>query len=264
MPISHTHLRAFHAVAIHGSFTRAAEALHVTQPTLSGQVKELEERYKVKLFTRYGRKVKLTDFGQSALEITRNLFRYEHEVEQLFQSARGLTTGQLNVGADSPYIITPLLASYQRLYPGVQISIKYGNTAKIMRWLQSQSCDVAIIPNVPQDDIKLVSLPLNPDRLVVFVNQDHVWRDKKSVTLGELGEQRVIVREQGSETRLTFEKALQKENIQLKDVMQISTREGVKEAVAAGLGVGIVSENELGSDSRFHLLTVSNAELINS
>ena len=77
MPISHAHLRSFHAVATHGSFTKAAEALHITQPTLSGQVKELEERYGIKLFVRLGRRIELTDIGQSAYGITRHLFRYE-------------------------------------------------------------------------------------------------------------------------------------------------------------------------------------------
>ena len=84
MPIPHAHLRSFHAVATHGSFTRAAEMLHVTQPTLSGQVKELEERYGVKLFVRHGRHIELTELGNSIYKITRKLFRHEEEVEQLF------------------------------------------------------------------------------------------------------------------------------------------------------------------------------------
>jgi len=103
MPISHAHLRSFHAVATHGSFTRAAEFLHITQPTLSGQVKELEERYGIKLFLRLGRRIELTDIGLSAYAITRHLFRYEEEVEQLLLSARALTTGKLRVAADSRF-----------------------------------------------------------------------------------------------------------------------------------------------------------------
>ncbi len=264
MTISHTHLRAFHAVATHGSFTRAAEALHVTQPTLSGQVRELEERYRVKLFTRYGRKVSLTDIGRSAFEITRQLFRHEQEVEQLFLAARGLDRGQLTVGADSPYIITPVLAAYQRRYPGVQLSIRYGNTTQLMRWVQSQRCDVAILADIPDGPSRIHTLRLRPDRLVVFVGADHPWADRRSIGLADLATERVILREKGSHTRSIFEKALQSASLTLPNLMEISSREGVREAVAAGLGVGIVSENELGTDPRFRPLQVRDAELTNA
>ena len=194
MPISHAHLRSFHAVATHGSFTRAAEMLNITQPTLSGQVKELEQRYGTKLFLRHGRRIELTDIGRSAFNITRLLFRHEEEVEQLLQSARALTSGQLRVGADSPYIATPLLAQFQRLYPGIQISIQYGNSQQLMSWLQSRRCDVAFLPNIPPEDRHLYAIPLEPDRLVVFVNRDHPWAERRAVTIDELVTQRVILR----------------------------------------------------------------------
>ena len=262
MPISHAHLRSFHAVATHGSFTRAAEFLHITQPTLSGQVKELEERYGIKLFIRHGRHIELTDIGRSAHAITRHMIRYEEEVEQLFLSARALTSGKLLVAADSPYIVTPLLAQFQRLYPGIQISIQYGNSQQLMSWLVSNRCDVAFLPNIPQDDERLFSIPLAPDRLVVFVNQDHNWADRRSITMEELLEQRIILREKGSRTRSIFEEAVERMGGKLNNVMEISGREGVREAVAAGFGVGIVAENELVADSRLRPLRVSNAELI--
>jgi aminoethylphosphonate catabolism LysR family transcriptional regulator len=251
-------------VATHGSFTRAAEALHVTQPTLSGQVRELEERYRLKLFTRYGRKVNLTDVGRSAFEITRRLFRYEQEVEQLLLAARGLDRGQLNVGADSPYIITPVLAAYQRRYPGVRIAIRYGNTTQLMRWVQAQRCDVAILADVPDGPSRVHTLRLREDHLVAFVGADHPWADRRVVGLGDLVAERVILREKGSHTRTIFEQALRDAELSLDNLMEISSREGVREAVAAGLGVGIVSRNELGTDPRFRALRVRDAELTNS
>jgi len=261
MPISHAHLRSFHAVATHGSFTRAAEMLHITQPTLSGQVKDLEERYGTKLFVRHGRRIELTDIGKSAFSITRLIFRHEEEVEHLLQSARALTSGQLRVGADSPYIATPLLAHFQRLYPGIQISIQYGNSQQLMAWIVSRSCDVAFMPNIPQEDERLYSIPLPPGRLVVFVNQDHDWAERRSVTIEELVTQRIVLREKGSRTRSIFEEAVAQAGHLLPNVMEISGREGVREAVAAGFGVGIVAENELVADSRLRALPVSNAEL---
>ena len=261
MPISHAHLRSFHAVATHGSFTRASEMLNITQPTLSGQVKELEERYGTRLFIRHGRRIELTDIGKSAFNITRLIFRHEQEVEHLLQSARALTSGLLRVGADSPYIATPLLAQFQRLYPGIQISIQYGNSQQLMAWIVARSCDVAFMPNIPQEDERLYSIPLPPGRLVVFVNRDHDWAERRSVTIEELVTQRIVLREKGSRTRSIFEEAVAQAGHLLPDVMEISGREGVREAVAAGFGVGIVAENELVADSRLRALPVSNAEL---
>jgi len=264
MPISHAHLRSFHAVATHGSFTRASEMLNITQPTLSGQVKELEERYGTKLFIRHGRRIELTDIGKSAFSITRLIFRHEEEVEHLLQSARALTSGQLRVGADSPYIATPLLAQFQRLYPGIQISIQYGNSQQLMAWIVSRNCDVAFMPNIPQEDERLYSIPLPSGRLVVFVNQDHDWAERRSVTIEELVTQRIVLREKGSRTRSIFEEAVSRAAQLLPDVMEISGREGVREAVAAGFGVGIVAENELVADSRLRALPVSNADLVHA
>ncbi len=264
MPISHAHLRSFHAVATHGSFTRAAEMLNITQPTLSGQVKELEERYGTKLFVRHGRRIELTDIGRSAFNITRLLFRHEEEVEQLLQSARALTSGQLRVGADSPYIATPLLAQFQRLYPGIQISIQYGNSEQLMSWLQSRRCDVAFLPNIPPEDQHLYAIPLAPDRLVVFVNRDHPWAERRAVSIADLVTQRIVLREKGSRTRAIFEQAVATAGHVLNDVMEISGREGVREAVAAGFGIGVVAEQELVADSRLCALPVSDAELIHA
>ncbi len=264
MPIPHAHLRSFHAVAMHESFTRAAESLFITQPTLSGQVKELEDRYGIKLFVRHGRRIELTDIGKSAFAITRHIFRHEEEVEQLFQSARALTSGKLLVAADSPYIVTPLLAKFQRLYPGLKISIQYGNSQQLMAWLESHRCDVAFLPNIPQEDNHLFSIPLIPDKLVVFVSQEHAWADRRSITIEELLTQRIILREKGSRTRAIIEEAIKQFGTKINNVMEITGREGIREAVAAGFGVGIVAESELQADNRLSSLTVSDADLVST
>ncbi|MEM7193595.1 MAG: LysR substrate-binding domain-containing protein [Pseudomonadota bacterium] len=264
MSITHTYLRAFHAVATHGSFTRAAEALHVTQPTLSGQVKALEERYHVRLFTRFGRRVELTEFGQRALAITRNLFHYEYGAEQLFRSATALTTGVLRVAADSPYIITQCLAAFQRRYPDVQIQVQYGNSSEIRQWIDSNQSDIAIVPNVPQDAENLWSLALRPDQLIAFVSREHVWSDRRSISIHDLADQRVVLREKGSETRSILERALQKQSISLKSIIEVGSREGVRETVASGIGVGVIAETEMGVGNRFVALEVNDAELSHS
>ena len=238
--------------------------LNITQPTLSGQVKELEERYGTRLFVRHGRRIELTDIGRQAFGITRLIFRHEEEVEQLLQSARALTSGQLRVGADSPYSATPLLAQFQRLYPGIRISIQYGNSQQLMSWLQSRRCDVAFLPNIPPEDRHLYAIPLAPGRLVAFVGEDHPWAERRAVSIDELVTQRIILREKGSRTRSIFEDAVAAAGHVLHDVMEISGREGVREAVAAGFGVGVIAESELRADARLHALPVSDAELLHA
>ena len=261
MSINHAHLRAFNAVATHGSYTRAAEVLHVSQPTLSAHVKELEQRYSVKLFERRGRGIELTEFGRSVLDVTQRLFKIELEAEELLISARELLTGQLRVGADSPYHIIPILAKFQGRYPGIHVAISFGNSNQLLKSLVSSKCDIAVLPNIPGDDPRISAMPLTPDRLVVFVNQSHAWAKRKNISLTELGDQRLVLREAGSNTRALFIDAMERMNIPLNDVMEIGSREGVREAVAAGLGVGVVSESEFGYDNRLHALTVSDAEL---
>ena len=261
MSINHAHLRAFNAVATHGSYTRAAEVLHVSQPTLSAHVKELEQRYSVKLFERRGRGIELTEFGRSVLNVTQRLFKIELEAEELLISARELLTGQLRVGADSPYHIVPILATFQSRYPGIHVAISFGNSDQLLKSLVSSKCDIAVLPNIPRNDPRISAVPLMPDRLVVFVNQSHAWAKRKSISLRELENQRLVLREAGSNTRALFVDAMEKVNIPLNDVMEIGSREGVREAVAAGLGVGVVSESEFGYDNRLHALTVSDAEL---
>lgn len=261
MSMVHAHLRAFHGVATHGSFTLAAQKLYVTQPTLSGQVKALEERYGIQLFERRGHGIELTELGQAAHAITRQLFRHEDEVEQLFLSARELLTGTLRVGADSPYFITPLLARFNRRYPGIHLSILSGNSQQLMKALESHRCEIAVLPNVPLENERLHAIALEPDKLVVFVNKSHAWAERQSIRIEELAEQRIILREQGSTTRAIFETAMEKAAIPLKDTIEIAGREGVREAVAAGLGIGVVSENEFGNDTRLHAISVKNARL---
>src|SRR5262249_10513709 len=120
--MNHAHLRAFHAVATEASFTRAALSLNVTQPTLSSQVKALEQRYGVRLFERRGRRVMPTELGRDLLDVTRRLFSLEAEVEQVLLAARGLKRGHLRLGADAPVHVMPALAMFSRHHPGVRLS----------------------------------------------------------------------------------------------------------------------------------------------
>ncbi|MDJ0943658.1 MAG: LysR substrate-binding domain-containing protein [Kiloniellales bacterium] len=248
-------LRAFHGVASAGSFTRAAERLHVTQPTLSGQVKDLEQGFGVKLFERRGRGVATTELGGRLLTITRQIFGLEAEAEQLLSGARALTRGRLRIGADAPFLVLPLMAALQRRFPGIDLAVAFGNSQEVLRSLVEGRNDVAILPDVAKEP-RLHAQAFRRDRLVVFVERGHPWARRRSVHLRDLAEERLLLREVGSTTRAILERALRRARVRPSETLEIGSREAVREAAAAGLGVGVVAESEFGHDDRLHKLEI--------
>jgi aminoethylphosphonate catabolism LysR family transcriptional regulator len=254
--INHSQLRAFHAVATEGSFTKAANMLSVTQPTLSGQVKALEDQFGVRLFDRRKRKIELTDIGRNLFDITFRLFSLELEAEQVLTSARGLKRGHLRIGADAPYHSIPFLAAFHRRYPSLRLSMSIGNSEKLVGDLLDQRCEVAIAANVPVDP-RIFSLPFRQDYLVAFVDRAHPWATKRQIDLADLAGKRLVLRETTSTTRRTFEAAIDAAGITIGEVLEIGSREAIREAVAAGLGIGIVASSEFGDDVRLKALEFS-------
>lgn len=256
----YSRLRAFHAVASVGSFTRAARSLGVTQPTLSAQVKALEDDYGVALFDRRGRGIVVTTLGEQLLEITRRMFLFEEEAGELLARARDLTTGHLRVGADGPYHVVPFLASFAERYPAVHISLSIGNSEEILDSLAQYRADVAVVADVAADP-RLERILCGEHRLVAFVPRQHGWARRRGVRIGDFDGLPIIMRETGSKTRQLLERAMAKAKVRSRVVMEIESREAVREAVAAGLGIGVVSEAEFGHDDRLVAVPITDAEL---
>jgi aminoethylphosphonate catabolism LysR family transcriptional regulator len=259
--MSHASLRAFHAVASHGSFTRAAESLGVTQPTLSAQVKFLEEAYGVALLDRRGRGVAATGLGEQLLDITRRLFLLEEEADELLSRARDLTAGHLRVAAGGPYYAVPLLAAFGARHPAVHISLSIGNSEEVLDALVHYRADVAVISDL-EPDPRLESIPYAEHRLVVFVPRKHLWARSRGIRLRDLDGQPMVLRETGSMTRRLFERATAKAKVKPRVIMEIESREAVSEAVAAGLGIGVVSEAEFGHDERLAAVPVIDVTML--
>jgi LysR family transcriptional regulator, low CO2-responsive transcriptional regulator len=253
-------LRAFNAVAGTGGFTRAAARLGVTQPTLSGQVKALEEAYGVELIERRGRQLALTQTGAALLDLTRRIFGLAEEAEQLLAAARGLERGHLRIGADAPYHVLPALGAFAQRYPKLRLSLTVGNSEALLRDLFDHRIDVAVVANLAPDP-RLHALAVRRDRLVLFVRKTHPWARRKWVKPAELAGERLVLREPGSSTRRVFETAMAAAGIALEEVIEINSREAVREAVAAGLGIGVVSESEFGNDQRLVKVTLAEADL---
>ncbi len=263
MSVNPNHLRAFHAVASHGSFSRAASALHLTQPTLSGQVKQLEQRFGVKLFHRRKRGIELTALGEQLVRHTSRIAQAEAEIDVLLARGKREIAGKLTIGADAPYQIMAILASYSRRHPAVAVSLSFGNSAWLLGQLNEGLVDVIIAPNLASRS-RLHTVALAPDYLRVFVHADHPWQSRTTLDLEELRGETVVLRERGSTTRAILDRALNRAGIRLPHTIEIGSREAVREAVAAGLGVSVIPDSERGDDKRFAFLKVRNAALSNT
>lgn len=258
--MSITGFRAFHAVARAGSFTRAAEALALSQPTLSSQVRLLEERHDAALFDRKGRGVALTPLGQKLLDITTRLFAAEEEARALLEGVRTVRQGHLRLAADSATHAMPLLARMRDRAPGLTFSLRIGNSSTVLDDLLEYRADIAITAR-PSSDPRFAIRLLRRDRVVVFAPAGHRLANKGTVPLSELAGEDLVIRERGSVTREVFETALAERGITPGMLIEVEGRESVREAVAAGFGLGIVFESEMPPGDSFRAIAIADAPL---
>lgn len=255
MSIVFSQLRAFHAVAEHGGFTAAARVLNIGQPTLTIQVKELEENYGVELLIRKSRRVELTPTGAALLEITRGVMKFCDEAHELLAAHGQSAKGHLRLATVGPFHATEILAAFKRGYPDVQISTLLGNSERTFRHIIDFEAEVAILAEVP-DDARVVMIPYRTHRVVVFVNRDHPWFKRNSVSLRELAGQPFVLRERGSTTRRAFEAAMAQQGLKINPVFEIESREGVWKAVERGLGISVVADFEFVPHSNLRVLKI--------
>lgn len=266
MTMNLSHLRTFHAVASEGGYSKAALSLGVAQPTLSLQVRALEERYDVKLFEKRGRGVQLTGFGRDLLDITSRVFGAVDEADELLSGGRGLEKGRLRVGATGPHVIVPLLRAFADKYPGPQLSLVIKNTAGIARELRDGQIDVAVLTATigeTSGETWPDALTLRVDPVVAVVAKDHPWADRDGATLADLAAAPLVLRELGTPTRTLLDNALLDAGLTAERVMEIDDWESMREVVAAGLGVTVLSTTDAGPDpwTRFRLLPIKGTKL---
>jgi len=255
-----TQLRSFHAVATEGSFTRAAQALHVSQPTVTTQVQQLEELYKVELFHRTGHRIRPTEIGERLLQLSRQMFDLEQEAVQILRDAGELRSGHLRVAAVGPSHVTKMLAAFNQRYPEIQISVGTGNSEDVLSRLLDYRADVGVLAQVLKDK-RFVSVPYSEHPIVIFCNADHRFARRRSIRTAELQGEKLILREQGSTTRKAIELALKAADVQPTVVMEVASREIIREAVLQGLGVAAVSEVEYVPGSGLHAVRISDAQI---
>ncbi len=254
-------LRAFHAVASEGGFTRAAEALHRTQPAVSAQVKALESRYGVALFERMGRGVAITEFGKRLFEITRRMFELEQEADRALRSAGTSPSASLKIAADAPYSLGRLLGVYCQEQPQVAISVSMGTGEAILRDLLAHEADAAVLVRV-QPDPRFELVPYGRHRVVAIVAKNHPWAKRATLSIRDLDRKPMIMRDtRFSLTSQMVEEAFREQRIKPDVGMRVDSRENLREAVASGNAFGVTAEPDAIADRRLRVLHFRDVDL---
>lgn len=250
-----TLLRAFHATARHGGMSAGARHLNLSQPTISNHITALETEFGVELLVQRGRRVELTELGQSLLDITNRLFELETESRKLLLEAKGLMVGHLRVGAVGPYNVMHLLSVFHKRNPRIRVSVSVGDSTEVIDLIRNYQADIGVLVK-EVDDPRIVSIPYRRQQLLVFAHTQHPLAQRSELKLSDLEGEAMVVREIGSTTRTVFDRALHAAGVTVRPVMEIGSRESIREAVAEGIGLGVVSDVAFLPDSRLRRLPI--------
>jgi len=239
-------LSIFLAVAETGSFSMAAERLNLTQPAVSLQIKTLERQLGLTLFDRQAPKLSLSEAGEALLPLARALVRMAEQVEQEMCSFRGIVTGRLIIAcstAPGEYLLPRLIARYREKYPAVRVILEMTDSATVIRRLRDEQVDIGCVGWFPKEKW-LEGRKFIEDELVLVVPRSHPWASRTTVNPEELKNVPFILREEGSGTRRAVVEGLTPLGITLDElnvVLEVGSTPGAAQAVAAGLGVSIIS-----------------------
>jgi DNA-binding transcriptional LysR family regulator len=240
-------LRVFEASARLGSLTRAAEELHIAQPTASVQIKKLSETVGLPLFEQVGKRVYLTDAGERLYAGCQDVFRAFSALEDALNGMRAIESGHLRLAASSTgkYFAPRILGAFIQRFPGVDASLEIHNRKALIDRLTGNEDDLYIFAApLARDDVVTQSLLPNP--LVVFARDDHPLARERGISLERIAREPFLMREPGSGTRLLATRLFEQRGLAPRIRLELSTDEAIKEAILAGLGVSIMSRFTLG------------------
>lgn len=243
MSLNLHHVRIFAAIVEHGGFTRAAQMLRLSQPAVSKSLNELERQLHVTLLDRSGKTVTLTEAGRTLYARAGELFGVERAAERELRELRGLKRGVLRVAASTTiatYLLPAYLGRFHTRHPGVRIRTTSANTRAVLRALLEFRVDVALVEG-PVEHARVQVIPWREDELVVIAAPDHAIVAASPIEARRLADEQLLVREPGSGTRVVTERALAERGVRLGRTIRVGGTEAIKQAVAAGLGVGVVS-----------------------
>ena len=240
-------LQIFAAAGAHLSFARTSEQLHLTQAAVSLQIKQLEAMAGFALFERRGRKVALTEAGEVLLRYAREILDALKNADAALSALKGLTGGRIRVGVVSTakYFAPALLARFGRLHPGVRVALSVNNREVIVRELERDDIDVAIMGQPPQR-LPTEAAAIADHPLVVIAAPSHPLAGRRRIPLATLAGESFIVREQGSGTRSSMERFFAEHGFTAKIGNEMDSNETIKQAVMAGMGIAFISRHTIG------------------
>lgn len=254
-------LQVFEKVASHLNYSRAAEALYLSQPAVSMQIKQLEENIGLPLFEQMGKKIFLTEAGRELFHYSRNIAQQLAELEAVISEMKGLGQGKLTLSVvnTANYFAPQLLARFCRQHPNINVTLQVANRDAVLKQLADNTTDLAIMGQPPEGlDIVADSFMDNP--LVVIAAPDHPLAKLKKVKFAQLAQETFLSREQGSGTRSAMERVFAQHHIQPRIGMEVETNEAIKQAVQAGMGLGILSLHSIELELETKRLAVLDVE----
>ncbi len=262
--IRHTTFRQmqiFEAVVRLGNFTRAAEELFLTQPTVSTQLKKLTDVLEMPLLDQSGRQLKPTEAGEALYRAIRLIFDSLSDLDMSIAGLKGLRRGRLRLGVISTaqYFAPEILGDFCRKFPGSDISLKVTNRDRVIERIQDNEDDLYILGQPPEKMLNLKVYPFAPNPLVVMASRDHPLCQESNISIERLAEESFIAREVGSGIRDTVMKLFAERGLKLKTRMELGSNEAIKHAVIGGLGVTVLSLHTLcleGADGPVDVLDV--------
>lgn len=252
-------LRAFCAVVENKSFSKAGEAVHLSQPTVSIQINSLERELGARLLDRQGREVTTTGVGALLYHHAREILQAVNEAEQAIEQLKGLMKGGLTIGASTipgEYILPSLLADFKGKYPGIDINLVIGDTKEIVEKVTDAEVEIGVVGTRVKSD-KLVFTGFTTEKLVLIAPANCSWLQGEVVTVEALKKVPFILRESGSGTRATVKQKLHEAGVREEDlniVMMLGSTAAVKRAVESGVGVSLISERAIEKEIRLGLV----------
>jgi LysR family transcriptional regulator, low CO2-responsive transcriptional regulator len=242
-------LAVFEASARLGSFTRAAEELHLAQPTVSSQMKKLTETVGLPLFEQIGKKIHLTAAGHALCKGTRELIGTLERIDQSLASLRGLHAGrlQLAAGTGSEHFLPQLLAAFAARHPAIEVSLEFHNRRRLIERLAANDDDLYVFANPPAEE-EVVSQVIAANPIVACARADHPLARERAIPLARLAREPFLAREPGSGTRLVCDTLFERRGVAPNVRMELSSNEAIRRAILAGLGVSIISRHALRVD----------------
>ncbi len=258
--MSDRRLQVFYSVAKHLSFTKAAEALHMTQPAVTFQVRQLEEQFNTRLFDRTHNRINLTEAGDRVYHYAKQIFELYSRMEGEIRELTGEVSGVVIIGASTTiaeYMLPSLLGAFKRKFPDVVIRLRVSNSDGIVAMVEDNEIDLGVV-EAPVSNKSLVVEVCRIDTLVAVLPPEHELAGRASLPVADVLKYPFIAREEGSGTReVTFDylRGAGLEPADLTLVMELGSPESIKGAIEAGMGISILSRSTIGKELKLRTLT---------